>query len=150
MCVWKKTVFPNYIDCVGIDVNYIACKLVCTFLSFLYLLVKNLKICYKNWNTKKNIIPTLKIFFGLFDYKDTPIQKKKLLFFLLLASGAKLVGSTITTSTSTIYCLLLIGSNSECLNLNICYSYTFNGSLLCFVYTFFWIDTHVKRFETIF
>lgn len=145
-----KNGFSKLYRLCGIDVNYIACKLVCTFLSFLYLLVKNLKICYKNWNTKKNIIPTLKIFFGLFDYKDTPIQKKKLLFFLLLASGAKLVGSTITTSTSTIYCLLLIGSNSECLNFNICYSYTFNGSLLCFVYTFFWIDTYVKRSKTIF
>ena len=143
-----KNGFSKLYRLCGIDVNSIACKLVWTFLSFLYLLVKNLKICCKNWNTKKNIIPTLKIFFGLFDYKDTPIQKKKLLFFLLLAS--KLVGSTITTSTSTIYCLLLIGSNSECLNLNICYSYTFNGSLLCFVYTFFWIDTHVKRSKTIF
>ena len=44
----NKNGFPNYIDCVGIDVNYIACKLVCTFVSFLYLLVKNLKICCKN------------------------------------------------------------------------------------------------------
>ena len=73
----NKNSFSKLYRLCGIDVNYIACKLVCTFVSFLYLLVENLKICCKI-ETPKNIIPTLKIFF--FDYKDTPIQKKKSFF----------------------------------------------------------------------